>query len=1483
MAHLSLRLLGPLQIELGGEPADDFESDKVRALLAYLAVEADRPHRRDALAALLWPDWPDRTARKNLRNALSNLRQAIGDRHATPPFLLITRDTIQFNAASDHWLDVSAFTASVEADPPTAAQLEEALALYRGSFLEGFFLSDSAPFDDWSLLVRERLQRHALAALRQLAQHYESRGDYEQARTFAWRQVELEPWREEAHQRLMRLLALSGQRGAALAQYATCQRVLAEELGVEPAEETTRLYEQIRDGELERPPGVPAAAELPQREARTTGACPYRGLGSFREVDAPFFFGREAFTARLAETVGEKPLLVVVVGSSGCGKSSTVFAGLLPRLRDAGGWVIAPFRPGRRPFHALAAAVLPLLEPELGETDRLIEARKLADSLREGEIPLYDAIRRALEKRPAGTRLLFVVDQFEELYTLCPEPDLRHRLLDGLLGAVEAASEERVPPVALLLTLRADFMGHALAYRPFADGLQDGALMMGPMSRDELRRAIERPAEAQGAAFEVGLVERILDDVGEAPGNLPLLEFALTLLWEAQSDGWLTHAGYQEIGQVEGALARYADEVHAGMDEGEQEAARRIFVQLVRPGEGTEDTRRVATRAELGDEHWGLVQHLADRRLVVTGQDATKMETVEVVHEALIQRWGRLRAWMDADRAFRTWQERLRAALRGWETSERDEGALLRGTPLAQAEGWLAEREDELSAPERDFILASVTLRERRQVERERRRRNTILALAGGLTIAIVLAIFAFSARATAQREAALSQSLVLAANAEQAQDNGETDLALALALEAVDMDEPPSEAVRTLSALALGPGTRAGWQGHDNVIRDVAFSPDGGTALSGSCAELRSDGTCGEGELILWDLSAAISTGLGGPEAITELRRFEGHTGWVNALAFSPDDQTALSGSEDAELILWDVETGQVVGHFQGHSGGVNDIVFGPDGQAALSGSDDGTLILWDVSTALNTGAATGEPLRRFEGHTGGVNSVAFSPDRQAALSGSADRTLILWDAESGEVLRRFEGHINDVEGVAFGPDGRTALSAGGNTIRMWDLETGQEIRHQGFGGMPSLCDMGPDGRTAMLDLDNLVLWDIDDWRSAQSLVGGGSGLVELESAAFSPDGRLALSGYSDGTLRLWNLAGQVEFRRFATEGTPLAAVAVSPDGRRLLTGDMTDVVTLWDVESGEAIRRFEGDAVAVSPNSIAFSPDGKYALVGSGDAFGGTETRSLVLWDLETGEEIRRFEGHRFVLRSVAISPDGSTALAGSQSQMLGDEGELILWDLETGELIRRFDTTDDITSIAFSADGSRALASSAFLERAMVFDIASGEEILRPEGHTNMVFDVAFGPDERIALSASADGSIILWDVTTGKIIRRFLGHEDMVWSVEVSPDGRYVLSGSMDGDIILWDFDTAEELRRFSAHTELVSGLAFSPDGQIAFSVSLDGGLIEWRVADLPLDELIDWAYANRYVRELSCEEREQYRVEPLCDVGVAAPGEGLSGP
>ncbi|MBN1810736.1 MAG: tetratricopeptide repeat protein [Anaerolineae bacterium] len=259
MAHLSISLLGALQISCDGEPVTDFATDKARALLAFLTVEADRPHRRDTLAGLLWPDQPQEKARQSLRQALSDARKAIGDCD-DEPFLLVSRETIQFNTDCDHWLDVTAFGDLVKdcethrhrrlgACLPCIRRLERMIDLYQGPFLEQFFLSDSNGFEEWAMLRREWLQREVTEALSHLADHCERRSDYKRAQQYVRRQVLLEPWREEAHRQLMRLLVLDGQRSAALAQYETCRRALATEMGVEPTAETQALYEQIREGE----------------------------------------------------------------------------------------------------------------------------------------------------------------------------------------------------------------------------------------------------------------------------------------------------------------------------------------------------------------------------------------------------------------------------------------------------------------------------------------------------------------------------------------------------------------------------------------------------------------------------------------------------------------------------------------------------------------------------------------------------------------------------------------------------------------------------------------------------------------------------------------------------------------------------------------------------------------------------------------------------------------------------------------------------------------------------------------------------------------------------------------------------------------------------------------------------------------------------------------------------------------------------------
>ncbi len=470
--------------------------------------------------------------------------------------------------------------------------------------------------------------------------------------------------------------------------------------------------------------------------------CPYQGLSAFKEENAEYFFGRNKATASLVTAVNSRPL-VAVVGASGSGKSSLVFAGLIPQLRGdtINNWLILSFRPGKNPFAALAVALVSALN--LPDNERRLAELELDVNLQRDSTSLERFITSPLTRLLGGEgkRILLIADQFEEIYTLYTDAEERKIFLDGLLQAVNNA-----PFFTLLLTLRADFLSRALDdYEPFGRALQQYQLEpVVRMNREELEAAITLPARQLGFEFEEGLCNTIIDDIEDGDGRLPLLEFTLTQLWKQQYAGRLTHQAYKKIGGVEQALANYADMVYADLREGERETAQRVLIQLVQPGEGTEDTRRLATREEVGGENWDLVTRLADKRLVVTNRDELRNEeTVEVVHEALIRHWRRLRGWMQENRKFRIWQQGLMVALQQWVESGKDEGALLRGATLAVAEDWLQERGGEVSKAQRWFIEKSVELRERERKQKQRLRRSVIAGLVCGLVVISGFAVFA--------------------------------------------------------------------------------------------------------------------------------------------------------------------------------------------------------------------------------------------------------------------------------------------------------------------------------------------------------------------------------------------------------------------------------------------------------------------------------------------------------------------------------------------------------------------------------------------------------------------------------------------------------------------------------------------------------------------------------------------------------------------
>jgi WD40 repeat protein len=835
--------------------------------------------------------------------------------------------------------------------------------------------------------------------------------------------------------------------------------------------------------------------------------CPYQGLFHFGPEDAEFFFGREVFVSELIEAVQTRAF-VPVLGASGSGKSSVVFAGLVPRLQQTGHWLFTHFRPGEDPFHGLALALVPLYAPNLDQTDQIAQARKLANYLRNQDFPLTDVIAQIQQNCP-NQRVLLIADQFEELYTLCKDEPTRRQFLDCLLTCLPTTPSPHhpttSPPLVLVATMRADFLGSALAYRPFADVLQAGDIKLGAMNREELTDVIEQPAARLGVTFEPGLVKRILDAVDQQPGNLPLLEFALTELWKRRHHQQLTHADYEAIGEVQGALARYADEQYARLSEAEKDQVRRIFIQLVRPGEGTEDTRRLATKAELGEDRWVLVKWLADTRLVVTSQDETKQETVEVVHEALIRNWGELRGWMESDREFRTWQERLRGAMQQWEATNRDDGALLRGAALEAAKEQIKARKGDLSPEEQEFIWASLELQQKQQ-----RRRQQVMA--GVVTIALVAT--GSAAWAWVQQQKALTGQV----NAQFLADSltMEAYLEVGLEEEAVTKAMLTGQALYVKAANHLEPGTRLR---AISSIREVLYG-------------------------------------------VNERERLIGHSSFVNHVVFSPDGQTLASASEDGTVKLWTLE-GEELHTLTGHNVAVSlrsflpdiwNVVFSPDGQTLASASGDGTVKLWTLE---------GEELHTLTGHSDQVYHVVFSPDGQTLASASGDGTVKLWTLE-GEELHTLTGHSSWVSQVVFSPDGQTLASASGDgTVKLWTLE-GEELHTlTGHSSWVSQVVFSPDGQTlASASEDGTVkLWTLEG-EELHTLTGHSA---EVSHVVFSPDGQTLASASEDGTVKLWTLEGE-ELHTLTGHSSWVTQVVFSPDGQTLASASWDNTVKLWN-----------------------------------------------------------------------------------------------------------------------------------------------------------------------------------------------------------------------------------------------------------------------------------------------------------------------------
>jgi WD40 repeat protein/DNA-binding SARP family transcriptional activator len=1442
MAACALHLLGTPRLEVEGIEVR-VSRRKTMALLAYLAVTG-RPHTRDALATLLWPEWDASGARGALRRHLSQVNQLLGGEG-----IEADRESARLSPDLDLWLDVDAFREQLaaceghdhpptEACPDCAPPLEDAAALYTDHFVAGFTLEAGAAFDDWQFFQTEALKDEMAAVLVRLATYYTSQGDFDRAIDHARRWLAVDPLHEPAHRHLMVLYAKSNQRAAALRQYETCCRLLQEELGVEPSARTQEAHDRLLSGEILLAPT--AVEAILERELRSVGPCPYQGLAAFGEADAPFFFGREAFVGRLTHAVATQPLVAMIVGASGSGKSSVIFAGLLPRLREEDGWTIGHLRPTREPFQALAGGLLPLLAPDLDEAGRLVQTRTLSEALAGGTVPLMDAVQRILGRQGRRTRLLLLVDQFEELYTLCPDPDTRRRFIDTLLATVDAATQTE--NFTLLLTLRADFMGQALAHRPFADALQTASQMLGPMTSVELRAAIEKPAEAQGAAFEAGLVERLLDDVADEPGHLPLLEFALTLLWERLDFGWLTHAAYDQIGRVEGALARYAQEVYNALTKTDRELCRRVFTQLVQPGEGTEDTRRVAGRADVGVEAWDLVQHLADRRLVVTGRDeSTGTETVEVVHEALIANWGQLQAWMAEDRAFRTWQERLRVALRTWQATDHDEGALLRGAPLAEAEGWRAERHGEISSPEHDFIEAGVDQRRQRDREREEQRHRELAAAeelaeqrrqsavrlrrrAVFLSLALVAALAAAGIAGVFSRRnadlAANNAEIAIAAQSEasargtaQAQEMAQRLVAEAesAARATAQAEEAAQRAIAEREAVARATAQAQAEMEREEALRQAAI----GLAAE---AELQSQGPGQDVAVLLaleavehypytWQAERTLAQVVHGHRLVME---YSHGTYFDSPAQLSPDGTRIMTAGLDGILRVWNVHSGEnllTVAAYDSRSAGNFYAHWAPTGDRILTSAMAGVHRIWD--------ATDGVLLVELAGH-GGVYGE-WSPDGTQVVSYYSfdEDAATIWDAQNGEVIHSLTGDRGLLKFARFSPDGKWIVTSIG---QIWDAETG-ELRH------------------TLAAYQDLITRDYQPrW-------------------TWSPDGRTLGAGM-DGTARIWDVETGQEILVLDTGFEERSWLYWSPDGDQVLTLQLyEELAILWNATTGEELQRFTHEA-RVPQFVDPWSATGERIVLSDRQG-------RVSAWEAASGRELVELVAHTGATQASWLPDDSGFVTKGS-------DGKARLWKLSTAELdvgcrpdcpVSNWGGLDG-TPI-WSPDGSQ-VARHYWDGTVRVWDTGSGTETLRFQHHGQpfgnpAVTTIAWSPDGDRILSGANTGELRIWDSITGQLLLAFpVGEvgDQWHWDAHWSPRGDRILSCGFDQRAVVWDAATGQALTVYAEHDPWAC--AWSPDGTRIVSVDAWTGHGPARVWDAATGETLltlhpdDFPFANTAV-------------------------------
>ena len=1238
-----------------------------------------------------------------------------------------------------------------------------------------------------------------------------------------------------------------------------------------------RFPQQIYQLEIEGLPAeFPALKTLSAKEEPPTpGDPPYRGLQFFDEADAVWFFGRQKTVERLTEAIQQQRFLAVI-GASGSGKSSVVRAGLVPAIKRLGTLErVFVLTPSLRPLEALAVSLTRQLTS-------VAAVGFLIDDLTQDPRSLHLFLQKMLPASTAaqGRRILLVIDQFEELFTQCRLASERQVFVDNLLYAVEAENSL----MSLVIVLRADFYQHLAKYDGLRQLVAKHQEYLGAMGPDELRQAIEEPAQRGGWEFSPGLVDLMLHDVGSEPGALPLLSHALLETWNHRRGNTLVLRSYFEAGGVRGAIARTAERVYNQELSPEQKPiARGIFLRLTELGEGTQETRRRVALTELippeeeapqdSSATRQILNTLADARLVTTSE-----ETAEVSHEALIREWGRLQDWLNEDREGLRLQRRLTEAALEWERTQREPGGLYRGARLAQAQEWAAAHPELLNALEREFVQASQELVEGEAAEREAQRQRELEAARS------LAETRALAAQRLRRRAVYLSLAVVIALgmalaaivfgqqanrNARQAGQN--LSAAQAASTRAV-AQEAAAQAASLLSqaqkATAQSASTQAVGEANLRATSEAEAVQQAAKAESRALAAAAIENLqIDQQRSLLLALQAYKESNT--KEAVNALHqsiqasRLRAELPGLDAVgvAVSPDGkQFATLGQEGinkGEVKIWrmgdslaEIGPTPLITMTNPIDYSVADEAFGytiaysPDGSLLATVGTRNTANIWD--------ARNGELLHTLKGHAGNIYGVFFSPDGQRLATASADKTGKIWDVRTGQEQFTLTGHTKAVYAAVISPDGGYLLTGSADqTVIFWDvrgMEAGGQPRAfftlslEGNGPVGGIA-FSPDGKRLVISTWTTVWVYALDFSQAvpakllTTLLGHQN---VINGVVFAADGKNLVTGAADSTARVWYASdGKEKFALVGHAGV-VFSIALSPDGQHLLSAAKT--VQIWDISLSGNQEWF----AMPGSKEIRFSPDGKRLL--SMDVSYSIDAwwKKLQFWE-------RSPEG---LMEKGSIQIDTDDVLQGAVPDrdlnhyitVGAKAGEGLMarvWDIASGQEIFHFPLTKVFTdtlegrldSLAISPDGGK-LATGVYGRMnggkdaeglVVLWDLHTGVPLHILEEHPEgiHIYSVAFSPDGARVATGCDDGKARIFDASNGQLLQTLSGHQRAVMGVDFNQDGTRLVTGSWDGTVIVWDTDTGYKLHPpMKVCPDWVLKANFNPDGSKIAASCLD---------------------------------------------------------